>query len=202
MADPAFALRSTDDFRQIAGPSARLTFRRFEGRWTHEVAFGPSATALAQAVEHDPARDDPSRLVSPAYQEFHWQPDLDAARSFLTGQLTPHHFSAVVTPHPEPGGASIEFDVAGRSRAEIVAFACTYDVDADPGALVDAGPSAIAWESPDAWGPGRLEFAVEPPGAVVLGEGTRRGVRVQALAPLTPGVHTRRCVYRWRWTTG
>jgi hypothetical protein len=193
----------TEERRAILAPGFRLTFSRVGDRWTHDLAIGdgpahPGAT-IATAVEGDPDRDDPSRVVSPAYQEIQPHAFDGGVRALLTGQSTPHHFSAVMTARRDAEGVSIELDVADRCRSPVVALAGTYLVRLGSGALIDAGPHRIVWEH-DLLRGGRLEFLAEGPNSVSLAEAGRQATRVQAIARIDPSTFTQRLVYGWRWT--
>lgn len=196
----------SDDRRVIAGLGLRLSFRRVDGRWTHalelsDAAGSPSASPLivAEAVEHDGDRDDRTRILSPAYQDFHEHPIPDGVCLMVTGQLTPHHFSAVVTARLDgAGGVVIDFDVADRCREPLQTLGAMYLMRFGSNELSDAGTDRVAWSGP-ALG-GRLEFAAEDPAAVSLSEAGPRASRVQALARIVPTERTQRMIYRWRWT--
>jgi hypothetical protein len=196
-----------EDRRILLAPGLRLEFRRAGEPWTHGLLVGGGAhqrfTLIAAAVEGDPACGDPARIVSPVYQDFqdHPVPEGEGVCALLTGQSTPHHFSAVVTARYEgPGaGAAVTFDVADRCRAPIAVLAATYLVSLDSGALIDAGPQRIVWGG-EALGHGRLEFSTGGAGDLALAEAGRQATRVQAIARLVPTTHTQRLGYTWRWT--
>src|SRR5437868_6250030 len=90
---------TADDRRAIVVPSLRLEFRWAADRWTHAID-GVSESGLVRivrAIEGDPDRDDPARVVSPAYQQLHFQSADGLAQALLVGQSGLHHFSAVFT---------------------------------------------------------------------------------------------------------
>jgi hypothetical protein len=192
-----------DERRTVFGPGLRLTFSRVGDRWSHALAIQsgplPAFAEVVGTVEGDPARDDPARVVSPAYQDIQEHACDDGVQLLLTGQSTPHHASAVVTVRRIGDGVRIEFDVADRCRARVEMLAATYLVALGSGALLDAESGRITWGG-DALGLGRLAFASDPPGSVSLAEAGRRGTRVQALARVAPAAATHRLVYRWEWT--
>jgi hypothetical protein len=99
-----------------------------------------------------------------------------------------------------PDRAVVDIDVADRCRGPVESLAATYLVRLDSGALVDASPEIIAWNSGDP-SPGRLELIAEPPSRVALAEAGRQATRVQVLAAIEPGAFTHRLRYRWRWTS-
>jgi hypothetical protein len=188
-------LETDGECRSIVTPTLRLAFRWVDDRWTHSIEPGPSGVPIARTIEGDPARDDPSRVVSPAYQQLEFQEGGGGMQALLVGQSGPHHFSAVFTVEESEGGTDIMADVADRCRAPIQALACTYWVDVRSGDIVDASPSGIQWSIAS----GRLAFEVSSPGSAQLSEAGRRATRVQANASLVPGAYTHRCLYRWRW---
>lgn len=189
-----------DDRLTIATPGLRIDFRRSGERWTHvlslEGAEGP--IPVVRAIEGDSRRDSPTRVVSPSYQEIHWHEAASGGQALLTGQATPHHFSAVVSSILSDDGVALEFDVADRCRGPIEALAATYQVEATSSDLVDAGNDRIVWESPR-WPAGRLELTVEGHTRVGLAEAGRLATQVQVQAELAGSGHTHRFVYRWRW---
>jgi hypothetical protein len=203
MPQPGFQFEEAEHRGVLSAPGLRLSFSRVGDRWTHvlEVGDGDGALAVASAVEGDPDRDDPARVVSPSYQEIRPHAFDGGVRALLTGQSSPHHFSAVVTARRDGEGVAVEFDVADRCRRPVAALAGTYLVRLGSGALVDASPGRIVWGG-DVLGSGRLEFSAEGPGSVSLGEAGRRAARVQAIALVVPITFTHRFVYRWRWTPG
>ncbi len=188
------------DRRSIQTPSLRLSFRWTGDRWAHAIEVRrpgvPDPVAVVRTIEGDPDRDDPARVVSPAYQQLEFQEGGTGLRALLVGQSGPHHFSAVFAVEEGPDRVDIGVDVADRCRAPIEALACTYLVEATSGDLIDADPASIRW----AIAPGRLTLDPTAPSHVQLSEGGRRATRAQAIAALAPGVQTHRCVYHWRWT--
>ncbi|WP_422925254.1 hypothetical protein [Singulisphaera sp. PoT] len=183
----------------------RLTFLKSGERWVHTLEVADPASEggfreVAQSMEGEIAGGDPTRVVSPAYQEIHVQPMDEGARLLLTGQSTPHHFSAVLTVRREPSGlVEVEFDTADRCRGPISAFAATYLVPLGTGAIVDADESRVIFGG-NVLGAGRLEFLPGEPCQTSLAEAGRRGLRVQALARIDAATATQRLPYRWRWS--
>jgi hypothetical protein len=187
----------------ISAPGMKLTFIRAGVRWTHSltltvtcplVCFEP----IARAVEGDPTRDDPARVVSPVYQDIQDHPVQEGVCVLLTGQATPHHFSAVVTARRDGPSHLIEVDIADRCRAPIDVLAATYRVELGSNELIDAGPERIVWGGASL-GPSRLEFSTRGVDDVALAE-AGRATRVQAVARLVPATYTQRLFYSWRWT--
>lgn len=189
----------------LAGPGLRLAFVRVGEHWTHslEVPRAPGILVV-QAVASDPDRGGAERILSPLYQDIqrHEPAQGPGLCLLLTGRSFAHHFSAAVslrgTAGP-PAGLEFDIDIADRCRTPIESLAATYLVGLDGGALVDADPWRIAWDSvgPDR---GRLELIAEPPTTLALAETGRQATRVQALAQIEPGTFTHRLRYRWRWT--
>jgi hypothetical protein len=202
MSHPDFQLLRGEDRQEFHAPGLRLTFLHSGDRWTHQLTLDglePTAGGIAASVEGDPARDNPARVISPAYQEIRPHPVEEGVCALLTGQSSPHHFSAVVTVRGDGPGVEVVVDVADRCRAPVEFLAATYLVQFGSGALIDAGPDRVIWGG-EALGGARLEFRAGDFADVALAEAGRRASRVQALARLDGSTHTRRLVYSWRWT--
>ncbi len=197
----------SDDRCSIGTAAFRLEFVWIGDRWTHGLLTGPVPPApgtwqpLVLAVESDPARDGPRRVVSPTFQELHLETGGDAPRALLVGQSGPHHFSAVFTVQERAVGVTIEVEVADRCRAEIDAMASTYQVDRPPGALREATPAQATWDLGDPTA-NVLVFEGVASAQVGVSEGGRRATRVQAGTVIEPRRATHCWSYRWRYVTG
>jgi hypothetical protein len=194
---------SFEDRRFLLAPGLRLEFHKAGERWTHRLFLVAGEQEppilLAAAVEGNAGLYDPARLVSPVYQDFQEHPVAEGVCALLTGQSTPHHFSAVVTAHRDCPGAVIKFDIADRCRAPIAVLAATYEVPLGWDALMDFTPECIVWGG-EPLGYGRLEFSPDAGGTVALVEAARHATRFEGLACLDPTTHTQRLIYSWRWT--
>ncbi|WP_435006763.1 hypothetical protein P12x_004250 [Tundrisphaera lichenicola] len=188
-------LVSDGDRRSIVTASLRLGFRWSADRWIHAIELISPSRPIAWTIEGDLDRDDPTRVVSPAYQQLEFQERGSGLQALLVGQSGPHHFSAVFSVEESPGGADIAVDMADRCRSPIEALACTYWVDAVSGDLLEADSSHIRWGI----GSGHLDFQASAPSSAQLSEAGRRATRVQATAALDRGSNTQRCLYQWRW---
>jgi hypothetical protein len=181
----------------LVAPPIRFAFRWDGVRWSHVLDAG--GRTLASSVEGDPDRDDPTRVVSPAYQQASAREGPAGAQALLVGQWGPHHCSAVFTLTEAGSAVVVEADVAVRSRAKLHALASTYVVHLTSSDLATAGPSAIDWNV-DA---GRLRFEPAGPAGgamrVGLAEAGRRATRVQATAAVDAAQATQRLHYRWCW---
>ena len=197
MPHPGFQFEEAEDRRVLVVSGLRLIFSKAGARWSHALAIGDGREPVAASFEGDPHRDSPTRVVSPAYQEIQPHDVEGGARWLLTGQSSPHHFSAVVTVRAIEDAIAIEFDVADRCRAPIEALAATYQLPLGPGALIDASSERIVWQA-NAWG--KLEFSAGPGTSFALAEAGRQATRVQALARLVPTAFTHRLIYHWRWS--
>ncbi len=185
---------------RLAAGNLRLSFERAgDGRWVHAlaVAEGPP---VVRSLEGDHDRDDPSRVVSPVYQDLRVEPAADrrSATLFALGKSGHHHFSAVFELAADPAGGAwqLTVDLADRCRGPVESLAATYAVDRPGGSLVEAGTCGLAWELEDGT---VLRFAADPPGRVALAEAGRRAAQVQADAPIDPATNTHRLLYRWGW---
>ena len=179
----------------LAGPIA-LGFQWDGIRWSHNLAF--EDRLIASSLEMDPERDDPHRVVSPAYQQFSHQFQGNTLQALLVGQWGHHHSSAVFTVALEDDGVSVTVDLAVRSRQGIEALAATYLVQFTSSHLMDASQSAVVWEL-DGQPSSRLRFEAREPGIVSLAEGGRQATTIQALARLENGASTQRLFYEWHW---
>jgi hypothetical protein len=190
------------DRRLIVAGRFRLVFLWSSDRWVHTLELGDtgemSPRVLAVSLESDPKFEEPTRVVSPTYQDLQFQDAGDDLQALLVGQAGPHHFSAVFTIEERPGGdVSIDVDVADRCRGLVEALATTYTIDARSEELVDADSFGAAWD----FEPGRLTFAVVPPARFALAEAGRRATQIQALADSGSRSATRRFRYQWHWQT-
>src|SRR5437016_4823086 len=120
-------IAQTDDVLSIEAAPLRLAFRWDGLRWRHELLAADRR--LASSVEWDSERDDPTRVVSPAFQQLSLQEAPAGPQALLVGQWGNHHCSGVFTVTEDHGGAAITVDVAVRSRSGLRALASTYAVD-------------------------------------------------------------------------
>ena len=219
MTDPEFRWQQTDDRCVIDGPGGQVVFVRTTDRWTHELVFragalpgasGAGPIALVSTIEGDPGQADPTRVVSPVYQELQRHEfagdHLRGVCVLLTGHSHQHHFSASVSLYRDQEAERfvvLEIDVADRCRAPVSALAATYLVRLGSSGLVDAGQQAITWAGStgsEVTGPGLLELRCDAPSTLALGEAGRNATRMQVLAVINPAVFTHRLRYRWRWS--
>jgi hypothetical protein len=194
-------LTELGDRRSIEDRNVRLVFQWTGDRWEHWLEdlnsdFEVGPRIIANTREGDPERDDPTRVVSPTYQQLQFQPEGSGWQALLVGQSGPHHFSAVFTFKEEIfGDTSIKIDVADRCRGPVESFASTYTVNARPSEIVEASPIRASWDI----GPDRLTFVARPPAHVVVAEAGRLATSIQALAGVDPGSSTHRLLYDWHW---
>jgi len=206
-----------DDHQTIVAGDLRLAFRWSGDRWTHDLEHrGPrDPRPIAWSFETTAEHADPSRVVSPAFQQLSFQEaGPDRIRALLVGQSGRHHFSAVFEvherrferhedcPYPEdPYAIDITIEVADRCRDPVESLASTYRVAASSSDLSDdllvSGPKEMAWDL----GPNRLVFVAGDPAQVAFAEDGRRATRVQAIAAISPGLATHRWTYYWQWET-
>lgn len=210
-----FRYADEDDRKILSTSALRVVFAWTGDRWSHRVEVnaagasgrhahaGPSATdqpgetwfCVAASVE---GGSDAKRVLSPAYQQFYWEPETQGGCGMLVGQSGPHHFSAVFSA-AYGDGFVLEVDLADRCRAELETLACTYQVEALPGDLSGAGPGHAEWDLHER-GILRLE-TIDPGGPVriAVAEAGRLATRVQIGAPGAAGDSTHRLAYRWRY---
>lgn len=185
----------SDDRRAIRSPSVGLIFERAGDRWTHAIEVG---SAVARAVEWEPDRDDPDRVVSPVYQEITIRRDpAGRAQALLVGRAGRHHFSAAFTFEHGPADATIVVEVADRCRGPVSALGATYTVLLPPGDLAEADPSRVAWRLQDRL----LTFLPGRETSASLAEAGRGATRVQALADSVENLaRTRTLVCNYQWS--
>ncbi len=194
-----------DEEQAIVAGVFRLAFRWTGDRWRHVLEIGAEPServALAHSFESDPDRDDPARVVSPVFQELHFQggdPEPEA-QALLVGRAGPHHFSAVFSVREMPNEVSVEVDLAVRCRATVESLASTYVIEAVGSDLLDADTNHMLWKIANLPS-GRLALEATSPARVALAEAGRRGAQAQVQARVDPANHTQRCIYHWRWMT-
>lgn len=147
------ALEEAENLRVIATPDLRLLFRWSGDRWSHalEVRDGSDWQGFAESVEADADRDNPSRIISPTYQEIQWRQEENSAFALLTGSFGPHHFSTVFRmfePRIKGGQSVFHVDITDRYRSEVEALASTYRILSPPSTLRDATPVGAYWSLP------------------------------------------------------
>ena len=196
----------SEDRTDMCGPGLLIEFVRTGALWTHSLVVpGEAGLEIARAVETDPERNDPGRIVSPVYQNIqrHQSTRGSGLCLLLTGTLYKHHFSAAISLGDDPDrpdGMMLDVDIADRCRSPVENLAATYTVGLDSGKLARAGPAAITWDNFGA-GEGGLEIEAVAPSTLVLAEAGRSAMRLQVLAAIQPGSFTHRLHYRWRWTS-
>ncbi|MEO6811477.1 MAG: hypothetical protein ABI353_20385 [Isosphaeraceae bacterium] len=197
-------IEETDQTRAIVTRDVRLRFYWNGDRWTHALEIGPERSVFTESVEGDPARDDPARVVSPAYQELHFQTDGPKTMALLVGRSGPHHFSAVFTVQEfeaEDAQAGrrvvVEVDLADRCRSPMTALACTYLVHAAPENLLHGGSDGATWRS-EVPSPEFAHLGVER-SRLTMAESGRRGTLAQIDAALDPDQATQRFLYLWQF---
>ncbi|GAC1472805.1 MAG: hypothetical protein NVSMB9_20480 [Isosphaeraceae bacterium] len=190
----------THDRLTLVAPPIELAFDWDGARWSHRLDVG--GQTIAASLEWEPGRDDPSRVVSPAYQQATAQESDEGPRALLVGQWGPNHGSAVFLLSEGPDGVVVAVDVAVRTRARLDALSSTYNVARTSSDLIDAGPESILWSLEEPPG-GRLSFEPGSPASgafrVGLAEAGPGSTRVQAEARLSSAATQRLC-YHWRWT--
>ena len=201
-----FGCQESADRTDMCASGLQVAFARSGCLWTHSIILAiEDGLEIARAVDSDPQRDQPSRVVSPAYQDVqrHETAIAGSLCLLLTGTLFRHHFSAVVSlgpDHGRPDEIILDIDVADRCRTPVDFLAATYTVNLDSGAIADAGRQAIAWDKIGR-SQCRLELIAIAPSTLVLAEAGRSATRVQVLADIKPESYTHRLRYRWRWTS-
>jgi hypothetical protein len=210
MAGAEIAFDQTDERLSFHGMGWTVRFHRAGDHWTHSFWFGTpdhGPSEVISAVESQPERDDPMRIVSPVYQELHRHEPArertDSVCLLLTGHFFQHHFSAAISVFHDPVFPSyvvVDFDVADRCRSPVLSLASTYLIRLGSSDLAEADPHEIAWY-PGGIVPGRLELQCGPPCGLALAEAGRQATRVQAFAAIDPATFTHRLRYRWRWET-
>ena len=204
-AESEFHAEIDDERASLVGHGFGVVFRKQSDRWTDAIVGPDPLTELAISQPESSTSPDPSRIVSPVYQELqlHGPETGPTLCLLLTGLSFDHHFSAAVTLSLDPaqrGSVLLDVDVADRCRSPVQSLAATYLVDLDSGSLMAAEPGTIVWQVAGA-SPGRLELVAEPPASLALAEAGRKAMRVQILATLQPETFTHRLRYRWRWTS-
>ncbi len=187
-----------DDVYAIASSRFRLSFVRDGDRWgsLHRRRDRCRLATRRRSIE---GGDDPTRVVSPAYQEIQLRDDAGSRPAFLIGQSGPHHFSAVFTVRETPEAATVEVDLADRCREEVESLGCTYGVDRASGGPIVNDPEQLDW----GLGTGRLVPGgprADPP---ALDESWRASTRARVASPdRSVESHGSACLYRWRWSIG
>jgi hypothetical protein len=191
---PNIAIEERGDSRAVVTPRLTLMFSWTGDRWSHTLELPGSV--VVRSVESDPQREseEPGRVLSPAYQQVHFQRNGPSVHALLVGEAGPHRFSASFRVEESGNGTIVEVDVADRCRKPVEALACTYTLSLTSSDLGDADPSRIVWER----GGERLTFeSAGPPSLLTMAEAGRSATRVQAAASIDPERATRRWAYRW-----
>jgi hypothetical protein len=193
-------LEESGDLRSIVCPDFALVFERAGDRWTHALAVSQTLDGpreiIARAIEWDMERDSHDRVVSPVFQELHFQTDPSGSvQGLLVGMSGKHHFSAVFHLEERATEVILSVDIADRTRELVAALASTYAVMLNSGDLADTDETTIAWNL----GHGRLIFASEKPALAGLAEAGRRATQVQATIGGDPENATKRWQYTWIW---
>jgi len=195
------AFEERGDRRSIVCDDFTLDFERVNDRWTHAIALtllGLPHT-IARSVEWDDRRDDPSRVISPVFQELHFQTDVSGIhQALLVGMSGNHHFSAVFSFGESTEGVAIDVDVADRVRGDVVAVGSTYSVSLASGDLVACDESKIVWGVADH----RLLFVAGRDVQIGLAEAGRQATHVQAGIVVKPVSPTHRWRYSWHYLRG
>ncbi len=96
-----FLWDQAEDRADMCGPGSAVAFARGRARSGLMVSLFPGEPGLeiVRAVESDPERDHPGRVVSPVYQELqrHQGAAGSGSVSWRPARFTKHHFSAVIT---------------------------------------------------------------------------------------------------------
>ncbi|WP_435017020.1 hypothetical protein TA3x_004606 [Tundrisphaera sp. TA3] len=195
-------IESGDDRHVFLTPHARIEFAWREDRWVHTmegVGDCPELPPVA-TVEVDPDRDDPARVISPAYQQAHVEIGPDGiVRMLLVGQSGPHHFSAAFAVTADESGTLFDADVADRCRSPIAALAATYQLDPASTEIDGDGSAEVILRA----GGARLILQAVPSArAIVEASGPGPRIHAQILAGIEPASQTYRFRYRWRWSVG
>ena len=188
-------IENSGEIRSIVGSDFALIFERSDDRWTHAIAV--AGEPIARSVEWYADRDDPARVVSPVFQELHFQTDpAGNHQALLVGMSGTHHFSAVFTLTEAETATTLAVDIADRTRSQAIALASTYTVMLNSSDLADCDESAISWSLPAH----RLEFRAGTMTKVGAAEAGRRATRVQAWIEASAPPATHRWQYEWRFT--
>lgn len=195
-----------DDEKAIVASHARLIFRWSGALWSHavEVHDGSEWFKLAESVEAGTEVENPGRVISPTYQEIHFQQDGDAVLALLVGQSGPHHFSASFRVAAEVGERQhmmiVKVDAADRCRSPVDRLASTYSIQLPVGSLVLATETLASWSfrNADSAMTAALSSSPEERGGQVsvMPMGARRS-QAQVAASILAGQATHRLIYSW-----
>jgi hypothetical protein len=194
-----WTIEEQGDVRSIVGRHFVLAFTRVGDRWTHQILLsrlsGGPRELVARSQEWDTERDDPSRVISPVFQEMHIQLDaMGRPQTLLLGMSGRHHFSAAFLLAEIEGRIALSIDVADRSPSNGAAsLASTYMVVTPSSRLVSGDASCIVWD----YKTHRLSFEAGPSTRLSLAEAGGQATRVQALAEPGAIAPTRRWRYSW-----
>lgn len=194
-------IQDDDEVQLVAGP-LHLIFTWDGHRWAHRLAMAREAgqpEVAAASLEWAADDADPSRIVSPSYQQISTQED-SVARALLVGLWGVHHFSGVFALEAQAEGATIDVDVAVRSRGVVASLAGTYALRLSSADLASAEGSSVEWTLGEGGSGGRLRFeSVEPDARLVLAEAGRLATHLQVMRAVDPSQRSHRLRYRWRW---
>jgi hypothetical protein len=190
----------------------RLAFAWKGDRWSHLLVLGQGGQrrSFADSIEQ-PEGGDPSRVLSPTFQDIHVQEERNAIVALLIGKSGPHHFSGSF--HVSESLSSGErrsvviADLADRCLDPIDAVASTYQVHhfGVRSMLVDSGPTTARWTteaegtsvSLDVTGASGTDDAGPQAGHLALAQPNLQHLWAQITAKRVSDLATRQWSYRW-----
>lgn len=187
-----------DDRKSVVLDDFRLEFGWTGDRWAHAIAVrgGEDWVRIAASLEAGET-PDPARVMSPSFQQFHWDEHEGVGRAMMVGQSGPHHFSAVFSIRSMESGVSLKVEVADRCLSPMEALASTFLMELASSDLKEADASAILWELDRSRGLLKMESVEHC--QLALAEAGRRATRVQANAKVESKSSTQQFAYRWQW---
>jgi hypothetical protein len=186
----------------------RLAFAWTGDRWSHLLVLGRGGRrrSFADSIEQ-PEGGEPSRVLSPTFQDMHVQEGRNAIVALLVGKSGPHHFSGSfhVSESLDSGErrSMVIAELADRCLDPIDSVASTYQIHhfGVRSMLVDSGSTTARWTTEAEGTSVSLDVTgasgTTEAGHLALAQPNLQHLWAQITARQSSDLATRRWSYRW-----